>query len=383
MFLNKLKAIAATVLVFATALIGCAVGWSGLFAGSARPPSPAAREQPAQKAEWRKRALAGHPGGARSLAFSADSKTLASGGADKIVKLWDVASGKAAAELKGHAGSVWSVAFSPDGKTLLAGSGRLSPDGSRYVAGEMKVWDVARRTTRATITDHTRVVNALSFRLGGRLLASAGDDGTVRLWDVTPTSVKGKQKLYDASTAAPPVFPKKLPPPNTAVSSAVFSPDGKLLAWERYDESIVLWDVEAGREKAALSGHKRFIRRLTFSADGKTLASAADDCIKLWDVQAGKELATLTGHKSVVFSVAFSRDGKVLVSGSNDGEVKRWDLTTRKARTLLFRKNIAVYALAFSPDGKTLAAAGSDGSIVLWDVAGDAGGQGPTGETSR
>jgi WD40 repeat protein len=347
------------------ALLALAFVTPGQRAGAYPTDHPDPRPGGPAIAEWKKVTLPGHPRGGRSVTFSPDGKTLASGGADHVVRLWETGTGKPVAELKGHAGSVWSVAFSPDGKTLVAGSGLLDPGGTKYIGGEMMVWDVTRLAMTATHKDHARVVNHLSFRAGGKNLASAGDDGTVRLWEVEGGKLKGLRMVYDA--AAVPARLRKRPP--DAVSSAAFSPDGKLLAFDRNDGAVVLWDVDAGREKAAVEAGLGFVRRLAFSPDGKALAAAGDRGIKLWDVASGKESAALTGHKRVVFSVAFSRDGRSLVSGSNDGEVKLWDLARKRGETVLAEENVAVYALALSADGKALAAARGNGSIILWRIA--------------
>jgi WD40 repeat protein len=89
---------------------------------------------------------------------------------------------------------------------------------------------------------------------------------------------------------------------------------------------IKLWDVEIGKEIRTLSGHNGHVNSVSFSRDGKTLASgSSDNTIKLWNVETGKEIRTITRHNSGVNSVSFSSNGKTLASGSEDGTIKLWN----------------------------------------------------------
>jgi WD40 repeat protein len=149
-----------------------------------------------------------------------------------------------------------------------------------------------------------------------------------------------------------------------------FSPDGKTLASASSDKTVKLWDVVTGKKLKTLNGHPDGFNRVSFSPDGKTLASASSDkTVKLWEVGTGKELKTLNGHQSLVFSVSFSPDGKTLASASSDKTVKLWDVGTGKELKTLKGHQDMVWSVSYSPDGKTLASASFDGTVKLWDVA--------------
>ncbi|WP_138961006.1 AAA family ATPase [Streptomyces sp. YIM 121038] len=218
------------------------------------------------------------------------------------------------------------------------------------------------------LTGHTGAVYLTSFHPGGRLLATASYDRTVRLWDVSDRS-----------------RPKPLGKPLTGhtswVSSAVFSPDGKTLASAADDGTIRLWDVTDPRRPRTLgtplTGHRGTIYLVAFSPDGRTLASAGEDrTVRLWNVRdprRPKALATLTGHTAPVRSVAFGPDGRTLAAGGDNGAIRLWSTADpsrpKPVGKVLRAHKDTVHSVAFSPDGKALASGSSDNTVRLWDVA--------------
>jgi WD40 repeat protein len=335
-----------------------------------------------------------------SVVFSPDGKRLVSssrGIKDMTVKVWDAESGKELLTLQGHTGAVYSAAYSPDGKRLAsvskdavkvwdAESGKelltlqgqtgavysaaYSPDGKRLASAngkEIKLWDAQTGEELITIIGHRASVNGLSFSPDGKRLASASADNTVKVWDV-----QAGQNPATLNTGH-------------AVRSVAVSPDAKLLAARLADkgpfavDGIKVWDIQTGKELITLKGHTQKVNGVTgmaFSPDGKRLASAATieagfneaREVKVWDLAMGKELHTLTGGG---INVAFSPDGKRLASAGNlfqpgKGleEVTVWDAKTFKE---LYTLKGGGFSVVFSPDSKLLASANGK-EIKLWNA---------------
>jgi WD40 repeat protein len=154
------------------------------------------------------------------------------------------------------------------------------------------------------------------------------------------------------------------------VVSLSFSPDGRTLASASSDGSVALWDWVAGTRGATPAEDQPGPRCVQYSRDGKRLAwCGGDKTIHLWDTGQGVELAPLAGPDSEVTCLAFAPFGQALASGGRDGVVTLWDLARSKPSASIPAHAEKVNALAFSPDGKTLASAGDDNRARLWDAA--------------
>jgi WD40 repeat protein len=333
----------------------------------------------------------------RSLAFSPDGKTLASGSGDGTIVLWDVDSRRSIEPpLKGVGES--SLAFSPDGKTLAVGGYGLSlwdlehrrrarppglgtPNvvafssagkglalGTEYPAGKIALWDLERRrrlghpvpgpANDLLASGISPDLAVSAFSPDGKTVAIARVKGTNILWDVD----RGRQ-------IGPPL---KFGP----ISSMAFSPDGEILACAlQFENSIILWDVENGVRLRRRFTDTDAIRVLAFSPDGKTLAYGDDETIILWDVWGGRGLGDpLIGHSDRVNALAFSTDGKTLASGAEDRTIILWELERRVSLGSPLRQPGLIGGgyngtggVAVSPDGRTLATTHSE-DILLWDL---------------
>jgi WD40 repeat protein len=243
--------------------------------------------------------------------------------------------------LMGHAKGVQGIAYAPDGKTLATASN----DGS------VKLWDTATGRELRTLTGTLDLVG-LAWNPDGQRLATASISQTVVIWDVA------------AGTAL-----QTLTADDGAVNGVAFSPDGKLLATAGDDGTAKLWDVASGEQLRIFEGHTDIVNSVVFSPDGTRLATASvDRTARLWDVASGRALRTFEGHTDSVEDVTFSPDGKSLATASIDETARVWNAATGATLQILKGHASNVNAVAFSPNGTYLATGSVDGTAKLWNT---------------
>jgi len=237
-----------------------------------------------------------------------------------------------------HGGRVRTVAVSPDGR-------RLATAGEDGTVG---VWDMVSGQRLLTLTEQP-LTFAIAYSRDGTQLATACIDGTTRIWPI----------------AAGELVPKLVEHPRR-VFGVDFSADGRL-ATACGDGIARIWDTGSGEQLLQMDfGAPVF--DVAFSPDGRLLASTGQARVaKVWDAASGDKLLTLAGHASNLECVAFSPDGKQMATGSQDLSAKIWDAHSGRQLESLSGHTGTVAAVTFSPDSAFLATASLDSTAKVWD----------------
>lgn len=340
--------------------------------------------------------IEGHDSPVNSVSFSPDGQMMASASADGTVKLWK-RDGDVVTTLGGHSASVRSVSFSPDGKTVAT----AGDDGT------VRLWDLSGK--QLTQWTHAEQFSGVGIRIGDKPDGGGKNTLTMIVMDVYANSpakragvkpgdlilaVNGKDATGITAERAKEVIEKEIKgKPGTEVILRIsrqgsgelnipiardnvktqvyrvsFSPDGKSLATTG-DDAVKLWSLDGKLlqvfGEAKREGHKGKVWDVSFSPDGQLIATASEDgTVKLWKPD-GTHIKTLTGFETTVFAVAFSPSGDAIVTADANGDVDLWYRDGKWIKTL-GKHTGAAWDVSFSPDGKMIASVSGDSTVKLW-----------------
>lgn len=276
------------------------------------------------------------------LAWSPDAKTIAVAGF-KEVRLVDAASKEQIGALKGAADAVRAVAFSKDGSRLAAAGGLPAR------SGEVQIWDIASRKMVQTIKGHSDCIYAVAFSPDGKTIATSSYDKLIKLWDLG--SAKEIRTLKDHIDA---------------VYALAFTPDGRRVVSGGADRTVKIWNIATGERLYTLSEAQDGINAVAIDPSGRYVAAAGlDKTIRIWSLgeKGGKLENSLIAHEDAILRLSWSADGKHLASSSADRSVAVYavpDLTQVHS----YPEPDWVYGLQFSPDSTKLAVAAFKGTGV-------------------
>jgi WD40 repeat protein len=293
-----------------------------------------------------------HGGEVTFVAFL-DARTLLSAGADNVIRVWEVPTGKELRTLARKPEGLGPLVVSPDGKTLALVDERPS----------LRLLDTHTGKLRHKL-DQPNGVNSVAFASDGRGVVFLSGDQAVYRW--APESGTPPQQVFKAGPPAAGQNPFQ-------VTSVLLSPDGTVLAAggvQGPTGSVRLWDVAAKRELKTLTGFQNGVVAVCFSPDSKTLAvtDGMQQMVHLYEVATGKSIRKQA--QPGVTALAFAPDGKALTTAANDG-IRFLEPATGKEVRKLAADGSNIYALAFSPDGRWLAAGTDAFRIRLWDLKTD------------
>ncbi|NOY41842.1 MAG: protein kinase [Planctomycetes bacterium] len=339
--------------------------------------------------------LSKHEGPVRSVAFSPDGNSVASGGQDNVVRIWHLPSNQESKVLRGHASHVRDCVFSPNSQQLLSASrdglvklwqpatyhetitlgntagvghadavlaARFSRDGRQVVTASRdrtaSLWDVAdQNLVRQFSEGHSFLASSAHFFADGTRLATGAGDGTTRIWNVT-TGTETQKIESTGSTAALDV-----------------SADGRWIATGSTGNEAIIWDTRTGERLAVLQGHEATVTALSFAPNGKLLATGDDrGRCRLWRYDAKTKQWTaghqLRGHSRSITALAFVQGGRRLISASGDNTCGQWDVATGKEiKNLVLKHPGWVAAMDVSEDGTKAITCCDDGQLRLWSLA--------------
>jgi len=339
---------------------------------------------------WLRRTISGYDHDITSVSISPDGRWALSGGVlEKMLRLWDLATGQCVRTFVGHTKPVDSVSISPDGRWALSGSYDKT----------LRLWDLATGQCVRTFVGHTRRVRSVSISPDGRWGLSGSWDKTLRLWELTTGRCVRTCKGHTGE-----------------VESVSISPDGRWGLSGSWDNTLRLWELSTGQCVRIFEGHTREVTpgavtprvnplmeqdvvreyfelssglpASTFQVEGYiscvssvsispggrfALSASLNNAprqweLRLWELATGRCVRTFEGHTYSAKSVSISPDGRWGVSGSIDKTLRLWNLATGECMRTFEGHTDQVNSVGISPDGRWALSGGKDKTLRLWEL---------------
>lgn len=290
----------------------------------------------------------------KSLAFSPDGESIATGGDDQILRVYKLEDGKPTFVSPPQAGRIESVAFAPNGKLIASVNnvGQLTV----YCPGAMNP------VALGTPVSNTGEAYDVAFTADGSGLLTAGKDNRAKL--TAGPNADGSSAGTTANTL------REYTGHTEAVRSLAVSKDGTTMVTGSADRTVRVWDVTSGKQMRSFQGHLAEVVAVAIRPDGRQVASAGDDgTIRLWELSTNDDHRAFTEAGDSLWSVAFSPDGKRVATAGADKIIRIYGTTNGKLEKELPPHAAAITSLVFLP-GDRLVSAGGDRILRLWDAIG-------------
>jgi len=303
--------------------------------------------KPAWHPKWKlMRVISGHLGWVRACVVEPGNKWFATGAADRVIKIWDMASGTLKLTLTGHISTVRGLAVSPRHPYLFS----VAEDKT------VKCWDLECNKVIRHYHGHLSAVHSVALHPTLDVLLTTGRDSSVRVWDMR---TKSQVHCLTGHT-------------NTTACVLARGADPQVISGS-HDSTIRLWDLTAGKTLATLTNHKKSVRAMVLHPTENTFISGAPDNIKEWYCNDGKFIQNLSGHNAVINALAINQNG-VLVSGADNGTMSFWDYRTgyrfQQMDTIVqpgsLDSEAGIYAMQFDKSGSRLITCEADKTIKMY-----------------
>lgn len=311
------------------------------------PRKPVQMPKPEWHAPWKLyRVISGHTGWVRCIAVEPGNEWFATGSNDRIIKIWDLASGTLKLSLTGHISPVRGLEVSPRQPYLFScGEDKM-----------VKCWDLEYNKVVRHYHGHLSGVYCLALHPTLDILVTGGRDSVARVWDM-----RTKAQIHSLGGHS-----------NTVASVFCQATDPQVVTGS-HDSTIRLWDIVAGKTMATLTNHKKSVRALVAHPHLNTFCSGSINSLKQWTLPEGRFIQNLNGHDSMINALGVN-DDSVLVSGGDNGSMFFWDWRTgynfqrlqSKAQPGSIDSECGIFAIDFDKSSTRLITGEADKTIKIY-----------------